>query len=327
MKKNNKYIFLFASVVVMQLLGSCNEESIDKENNPIPYESIGGYENSDDIAKANLVSKFSFENNLTDSKGSITSPLETNIGYAEGAKGNAYNGSNSQERYFVGNASSAITTLNSFTFSFWMNSANTVPDGGSPGVGKGAQGIFTIVRPTEFWGGLNVFIENPDNAFPNRIRLKFSMENGRDGVAWKGQGAIVNIDNNLKKWVHVVFSYDATKSVISAYINGELASNLGGFPYAPATGVNGTATLYADNPGDINNINGAPKYGDFQMVGTNGKIVFGTHQFETTPPQNNGSQQDWATGYAGLLDEFRIYNIALASSDVRFLYKLEKDNR
>jgi hypothetical protein len=324
--KKNKYIFLFASVIAMQFFGSCNEESIDKVNAPIPYEPIGGYENSDDIAADNLVSKFSFENNLTDSKGNISNPLETNIGYAEGAKGNAYNGSSSQERYFVGNASAAITSLNSFTFSFWMNTANTV-DPATPGQGKGAQGIFSVVRPTEFWGGLNVFLENPDGAHPDRIRLKFSLENGRDGVAWRGQGAIINIDNNLNKWIHVVFSYDAAKSMISAYINGELASNLGSFPYAPAEGVNGTATLYADNPGSIDNMNGAPKYGDFQMVGTNGKIVFGTHQFETTPPQNNGGQQDWATSYAGLLDEFRIYNTALASSDVRFLYKLEKDNR
>jgi hypothetical protein len=325
--KKNKYIFLFASVIAMQFFGSCNEESIDKVNASIPYEPIGGYENSDEIAADHLVAKFSFENNLTDSKGSITNPLEMNIGYGEGAKGNAYRGSSSQERYFVANASSAITSLNSYTFSFWMNTANTVPDGGSPGQGKGAQGVFAVVRPTEFWGGLNVFLENPDNKFPDRLRLKFSMENGRAGVDWRGYGPIVNIDNSLNKWVHVVFSYNATTSMISAYINGELATNLGSFPYAPTEGVKGEATLYASDPGDINNKNGAPKYGDFQMVGTNGKIVFGTHQFDTTPPQNNGGKQGWATSYVGLLDEFRVYNTALGSSDVRFLYKLEKDNR
>lgn len=322
--KNNKYIAVLA--LFAQIFVSCNDESIDKVNKPIPYEPIGGYENSDDISADNLVAKFSFENNITDSKGAISGAVPTNVGYATGIKGNAYNGSSSEARYFVGNASSAITALNSYTISFWMNSANTVSPS-TPGQGKGAQGIFTVVRPTEFWGGLNVFIENPDSANPNRIRLKFSMENGRDGVAWRGQGALVNIDGNINKWVHVVFSYDATKSIISAFVNGELAGNLGGFPYAPSTGVVGWTTLYADNPGDINNVNNAPKYGNLQMVGTNGKIVFGNHQFETTPSQNNGGQQDWATSFAGLLDEFRIYNIALASNDVRSLYQLEKDNR
>ncbi|WP_166925597.1 LamG domain-containing protein [Flavobacterium poyangense] len=323
--KKNKYIFLLFSVAASALFTGC-EDSIDKVNSPIPYESIGGFDSSDDVAAGNLVAKFSFDNNLTDSKGNISNPLETNIGYTTGVKGSAYRGSGSEARYFVGNATAAITGLNSFTFSFWMNSANTIAPA-TPGQGKGAQGIFTIVRPTEFWGGINVFIENPDTAFPDRIRLKFGLENGRDGVAWRGQSAFVNIDGNLNKWVHVVFSYDATKSTVSAYVNGEVAPNLGGFPYAPAAGVKGPATLYADNPGDINNMNNAPKYGEFKMVGTNGKIVFGTHQFATTPPQNNGGPQDWATSYAGLLDEFRIYNAALASNEVRSLYKLEKDNR
>jgi hypothetical protein len=47
---------------------SCNQDSIDKVNSPIAYESIGGFENSDDIAAANLITKFSFENSISDSK-------------------------------------------------------------------------------------------------------------------------------------------------------------------------------------------------------------------------------------------------------------------
>ncbi|MNT26194.1 hypothetical protein D3C72_1617530 [compost metagenome] len=244
-----------------------------------------------------------------------------------GIKGNAYSGSSSQERYAFGDATAKITALNSFTISFWMNTANTVAPGGSPGQGKGAQGIFSIVRPLEFWGGLNVFLENPDNAFPNRLRLKLGVENGRVGVVWRGQSAMMNIDNGLNKWIHVVFTYNAATSVVSAYVNGAFAANLTGFAYAPAGGVGGSATWYADNPGGLDNPNNAPKYGDFEMTGTNGKVVFGTHPFETTPPLNNGSQQDWATSFAGLMDEFRIYDAALPLNDVKALYLLEKDNR
>lgn len=326
MKNNKKYIFLVASLVTSQFFISCNDDSIDKDNNPIPYEAIGGYANSDDIAPSNLVAKLSFEDNLTDSKNNITSPIGTNIGYAAGIKGNAYNGSSSQERYAVATASSAITSLNNYTISFWMNTANTV-DPATPGQGKGAQGIFTIVRPLEFWGGINLFLENPDSAFPNRLRLKLGVENGRAGVAWRGQSVIMNLDNTLNTWIHVTFTYDATTSMVTGYLNGQLAANLSGFAYAPANGVVGSAPWFADNPGGIDNPNNAPKYGGFEMVGTNGKVVFGTHQFETTPPQNNGSQQDWATSYAGLMDEFRIYNKALSTNDVRSLYLLEKDNR
>lgn len=325
--KKNKYIFLFASVVVSLFFGSCNQDSIDKVNSPIPYEAIGGYDNSDDVAASSLISKFSFENDLTDSKGAITGTVNTNVGFVAGKKGMAYSGSNSQHRYAVGNASAAITGLNDFTFSFWMNTANTVPDGGNPGQGKGAQGIFTIVRPTEFWGGLNFFLENPDSAFPNRLRLKVDIENGRNGVAWGSQGVIVNLDNSLNTWVHIVISYNSTTSKITFYTNGDPSANVSSFAYAPSTGVVGSAPLYADNPGSLDNINNAPKYGAFQMVGTNGKIVFGTHQFDTTPPQNNGGPQGWATSYAGLLDEFRIYKAPLSANEVKALYLLEKDNR
>ncbi|MCD0464758.1 LamG domain-containing protein [Flavobacterium sp. ENC] len=324
--KKNKSIFLLSFVLAATVFVGC-EDSIDKDNAPIPYESIGGYENSDEVAATHLISKFSFDGNLNDSKSNITGLEGMNVAYADGVKGNAYQGSSAVARYAVGNATAKITSLNDYTISFWMNTANTVPDGGSPGQGKGAQGIFSIVRPTEFWGGINLFLENPDSANPNRLRLKLGVENGRTGVMWKGQSVIVNLDNSLNTWVHIVLAYDSKTSTINCYTNGAPSANVGGFPFAPAEGVVGTAIWYADDPGTYANVKNAPKYGAFQMTGTNGKVVFGNHQFETTPPLNNGSQQDWATSYAGLMDEFRIYDSALASSEVSALYKLEKDKR
>jgi hypothetical protein len=340
--KKNKYIFLFASVIIALFFGSCNGDSIDKVNAPIAYEKIGGYETSDDVAASNLISKLSFENNLTDSKAAITGAVSTNVGYATGKKGMAYSGSSSQQRYAVANANSAITALNDFTISFWMNTANTV-DPATAGQGKGAQGIFTVVRPTEFWGGINLYLENPDGAFPNRIRLKLAVENGRAGVAWRGQSVMMNLDNTLNTWIHVVMSYNSATSRVTCYANGVPSVYLSSFAYDKnpnalisdfpqavddlAKGKLGYVPWYADNPGRIDNINNAPKYGVFQMVGTNGKVVFGTHQFDTVPAQNNGGQQGWATSYVGLMDEFRIYNAPLSAIEVSALYKLEKDNR
>ena len=324
--KNHTFIFFLFSIVMAPFFSSCYQESINIDNEPIAFEAIGGYANSDDVAASNLVTKLSFESNFSDNKGNVTGYIGNNVAYALGKKGNAYSGSNTQERYAVASASAAITTLNNFTMSFWMNSANTV-DPAIPGVGKGAQGIFTIVRPTEFWGSLSLFLENPDAAFPDRIRLKLGLVNGRAGVAWRDQNVIVNIDNSLNKWIHITISYNATTSKVTAYQDGQLAGNVSGFPFAPTTGVVGSAPLFADNPGGIDNPNNAPKYGNFEMTGTNGKVVFGTHQFETTPPQNNGGQQNWATSFVGLLDEFRLYNVALSDNEVRAIYLLEKDNR
>lgn len=326
MKSYRKLKYFGSALMLSTVLLSC-EDSIDKDNPAIPYVEIGGYSNSDEIAASNLVAKLSFDNNLGDSKNNITSTTSTNVAYIAGVKGNAYNGSSSQMRYAIADASSAITNLNNFTISFWMKSDNTV-DPATPGQGKGAQGIFSIVRPTEFWGGINIFLENPDSMNPDRLRLKLGVENGRAGVSWKGQSVIMNIDGQKSKWIHVTMSYNSSTSKVSCYVNGEPAANLVGFAYAPAAGLQGSAPWYASDPGDINNSGGAAQgYGQFQMVGTNGKVVFGSHQFETVPPLNNGTQQDWATSFAGQLDEFRIYNTALSSADIIALYKLEKDNR
>lgn len=324
---NHKKIkFLSTSLLALSLLGACMD-SIDEDNPPIPYAPIGGYENSDDIAAGNLVTKLSFESNLSDKSNNISGATPTNVKYTAGIKGMAYDGSATEMRYAVADATEKITKLNDFTLAFWMKSNNTVAPNPA-GQGKGAQGIFTVVRPMEFWGGINLFIENPDGSKPDRIRLKLGVENGRTGVNWKGQSVIANLDGHKGKWVHVVFAYDSKQSKCFVYENGEPAKNLDGFAYSPAGGaLNGYATWYADNPGGADNPSNAPMYGDFQMTGTNGKVVFGTHQFETVPPQNNGSQQDWATSYAGQLDEFRIYNTAMAAADVIALYKLEKDGR
>jgi hypothetical protein len=51
------------------------------------------------------------------------------------------------------------------------------------------------------------------------------------------------------------------------------------------------------------------------------KIV--EHQFETTPPENNGSQMSY-TSYAGWW--IRVYNAPLSDNEVS-LVLLEKDNR
>ena len=81
--------------ILSAFLFSC-EDSIDKENLPIPYPAIGGYENSDEIASGDLVAKFSFEDNLSDSRNNITGAVPNNVAYAVGAKGKAYDGSATQ---------------------------------------------------------------------------------------------------------------------------------------------------------------------------------------------------------------------------------------
>ena len=327
--KNSIKIFCLSAVFFLQFLAGCSDK--EDSNEPLPYPPIGSYTTSDDVNAANLIAKWSFENSVNDTKGGLTG-VAKNAAYTTGIKGQAYQGSNTQERYIVSNNATAVGALSSFSFSFWMKSGQTVPDGGSPGQGKGIQGIFALVNPAGFWGGLNLFLETPDNNFPNMLRLKLQIENKR--VAWGGQGPIFNMTGAIDAWIHVVLTYDAATSRYTVYKNGEKGTNsIYGTPYGPFTDLNGSCILYGDNPGGPDGSNGnpnsAPLYGALVFATPNlSQLVIGSNQFSTTPSlTTTHGDEGWATDYAGLLDEFRIYKSALSSSEVNALYKLEKTNR
>lgn len=327
--KNSIKIFCLTAVFSMQLLTSCSD-NVDS-NEPLEYPPIGSYNTSDDVNAENLVAKWSFENSIADTKGGLAGTGK-NVAYTEGIKGQAFQGSKAQERYAVYNNATAVGALSSFSFSFWMKSGQTVPDGGAPGQGKGIQGIFSLVNPAGFWGGLNLFLENPDNARPNTLRLKMGIENKR--VAWGGQGPIFNIDGAIDTWIQVVLTYDAVTSRYTVYKNGEKGTtSIYGTPYGPFTDVTGSCILYGDNPGGPDgsnaNPNNAPLYGALVFATPNlSQVVIGSNQFSTTPSlTTTHGDEPWATDYAGSLDEFRIYKSALNASEVVALYKLEKTNR
>ncbi len=281
-----------------------------------------GYTNSDQIASSNMVAKWSFENSATESK-TGNAGTQTSVAYAAGAKGQGWDGSSSEARYSVYNGLTGVGNINSFTISFWMNSAGTV-DPATPGQGKGAQGIFTLVKPTEFWGAVNVFLENPHPDFPNRLRLKYLFQNKRTGVVWQDYGPIVNIDGKMNQWIHCVLTYDASTSKFSSYVNGVAATGIEA-ALAPEGGYNGSFIAFSNDPGDLTNPNGVPLWGNIDWGGSFSQVVIGSHQFTTSPSLTSShGTEPWATTYAGKLDELRVYNAALSGSDVGALYELEK---
>jgi hypothetical protein len=323
MKTMRLTVYSLAIALGIGTLSSCGD---DDENNNFTLPPIGGYNTSDEIASSNLVAKWSFEGNATESK-TNTAGTQTNAAYTAGAKGQAWDGSASQARYSIYDGLTGIGNVNNFTVSFWMNSAGTTanPDP-TPAPGLGAQGIFSLVKPTEFWGAMNVFLENPDTGHPDRMILKILVENKRTGVVWGSYSPTINIDGHMNEWVHVVITYNASTSKFSGYVNGLIAASMGG-PYAPEDGFPGSLIAYADNPGDVSNTNGAALWGDIDFGGSFSQVVIGSHQFTTTPSLTNHGAEPWSTSYAGKLDEFRVYNSALSGSDVGALYELEKAGR
>lgn len=319
MKKTISYFFSGTMLISALAITSCSKSSDDPVLPP-----IGGYYTSDDVAKANNVAKWSFENSLLESKNNITG-VGTNAAYSAGKKGQGWQGSATQPRYAVYTTPATLAaSLTSYSIAFWMNTDSMKLPLSAPTTGYGAQGLLTVVDANGFWGGVNLFIENRSAADNDTLRVKLLVHNARTGVIWQDQGPILRIPNSLKTWVHVTLTYDGGTGVFNAYVNGALGGKME-VPYGPVFG--GTYTQYADNPGGLSNPNSAPIQGAIQLpVST--QIVLGSFQFTTTPALNaGGTQQPWATTYSGQMDEVRIYKSPLSASDVSALYQLELAGR
>jgi Concanavalin A-like lectin/glucanases superfamily len=315
---------LLAGIVA---LGMVTVASCDKNDDP-DLPPINGYNSSDEVAATANVAKWSFDGSLTESKGNLTG-TSTNTAFVTGAKGQAYEGSSTQARYAIYNVNPNVQSATSLSVSFWIKAPQNVPNPDpTPVQGKGIQGIFSLTDPTDFWGGINMFIENNErNGIPNTdtLRLKLFWRNKRAGVVWQGQDPNFYVPASVDKWVHVTFTYDAASSKVVVYKNG-VKGGVGSLtgPYGPFDGEN---TLYADNPGaGSGNPNGAPLHGALQFP-TAGKMIVGACQFSTDPSLGSAGAQPWATTFRGLLDEFRIYNKALSSSEVESIYQLEAAGR
>lgn len=264
---------------------------IIQDPTPPPYNALKNY--------------WQFENNPNDEGESKLSVTSKNISYVAGISGQAVKigadgyillkAVGDTVKYpneFVALPADTLRNLGSFTVSFWMNVPGPVQGG--------AQGVFAISHKTQFWGNLEIFLENWSNAAdPSEAFLKIHMFNA--GVA-TGNGEQWNepkIPGVLNKWSHIAITYDAATSEFSVIANGQ-----------PVPGFN-KKVLAGGSYGKI-------KFNEF-----NG-MVLGNYAFQTTPSLTNHGPETWARALNGSLDQFRLYNRALSATEVADLFNTKK---
>jgi hypothetical protein len=190
----------------------------------------------------------------------------------------------------VSTVNDGLKTPGSISVAFWMKGATGPVQGG-------AQGIFAISNSTQFWGNLEIFLENyTDATDPNAVWMKIHFLNGNrsgGGEEWIADDN-VKIKNVLGKWTHIALTYNASTSMVTLYKDG-----------AP--------TL-------INNkVLAGGAYGNLKFDNLTG-IVLGSFAFQTTPSFTNHGPESWAKSFNGALDQFRIYTKALTAAEVLNLY-------
>jgi hypothetical protein len=291
MKKHN--LFSIGSMALVSALAlnfaSCGDEPDDNGGGNT------GYTSSDQIAASNLVAKFSFENSVEDAKGNITSGTTNNVTFVDGAKGKAYMGSADGYALFS-NVGTAVTGIQSVTLSTWIKTSNHA---------DGAESWFQLLNDSNWIG--NMFVLQENGADGDSVRIKFNV-NKWDAPAWKEQWMELGGDNRMVigdgNWHHVVISYDAVSSKAAFYVDGK-----------EMTMPEGITNRYGDDP-----TNGGAPLGPLKFKNAT-RFVFGC--FKQHLP-NGGTPDGWMKHYDGGLDEFRIYDKALAAADVKSLYDLEK---
>ncbi len=250
---------------------------------------------------ADLKSFWSFENNLADAGESKLTATPSAVTYVAGVTGQAAQiGSGGYillktfpdtVKYANGYKSlpkDTLSNLGSFTLAFWMKGVGPVKDG--------AQGLFSISNKNEFWGNLDLFLENDDNGSEGFLKIHMfnSAVASGNGEEWSE----LKIPNMLNKWTHVAVRYDAATSQLSLLIDGA------------ATAIN-------------NKILGGGNYGKIKFKDFNG-MVLGTYQFQTSPTLTNHGPESWAKSFNGALDQFRLYNRPLSNAEITDLFTTKK---
>lgn len=255
--------------------------SCQKEFDPSTYApplSIGGYSSSKEIGAPNLVAYWAFDGSLVDSV-SNTAGTNTGTSFAVGIKGKSLQGA--ANSYVLSVPSAKVLGLKSFTITEWVN---------TPPPTTGIIGLFSLSNKSQFWGNLEIFIENGSSNDNATIKVVFT----NNGVGDKTY-TVSNIANFFGKWNALSCSYDQATSTVKLYVNGSRlsASKLDGIE------------------GPLNFVN-------------SGNLVFGTTQFMTVPSQTTShSKEPWADYLVGQLDEVKIYDKALSDDEVGYLAKLE----
>ncbi len=240
-----------------------------------------------------LKTEFKFEESADDNgENQLVATEVKNVTYVDGVDGKAakfgdggyilYKADNEvvYPNEFKAFPDDTLSNLGSFTLAFWMN-------GVGPVVG-GAQGLFAISNSAEFWGNLELFLENNDAG--NEAFLKVHMFNA--GVA-SGNGEEwneVKIPGALGKWTHIAVVYDEKTSKLNVYSDG--------------------VAVIADK------VLGGGSYGQVKFNNFNGMVV-GTYQFQTTPTLTNHGPESWAKSFNGAMDQLRIYDRALSQSEIQ----------
>jgi hypothetical protein len=278
--KTMKIIIISAFTAAVALFGC-------KKDNNSGGSSNNGSNGADTVAKANLVLYMKFNNDATDTKGHSTAA--TNSKFTTDRFGTANKAWHNDSTNFITVTVPSTDALfvHSVTASLWVRAHHCTSTGF----------IVTFIDPNDPLGwdaGLG-FFQDTDYKTDTLHMKGFTEHLNKDTHTF-----FDNYDNRatktswpLDKWIHVVYTYNASNSVAAMYLNGNLVLKDTTF----------------DSPGVT--------AGSVTVPATASTLYIGK-----TPD----TKQSWEHNFVGDIDDIRIYNAALSDAQVKNLYTAENSS-
>jgi len=286
--------FNFSYIFMMFLLGSSVFFfSCSKDSGTDPNE---GKIDPATVATTNLVAYFPFESDGVDKISALTPKQMPNVTYVLGKRGNAYQGASNGYYLYDLPAASKLKTLKAFTISMWFYGRPAI-DGVAP-----VPGIIQISGTSEpTWGNLMITQDRmPDVVDSLNIKMVYHKE----GAVWANQFVGFSKPAFLEnKWIHLVFAYDNVTSKYMVYVNGAALTLDAGITNRWAAG---------------DDVSPRPGLGDLVFNNATQMAIGGWIQRIL-----GASQDEWMGYFTGRIDELRIYDKGLNTTEVTALYNAE----
>lgn len=301
MKTNKIFLKTFAFALLGTAMIACSDDD------PAPLPPIGGYNNSDEIGAADLLAHWPLEGNGVE-KLSNTAPSNT-VGatFEVGAKGQGVKLTNGYLAY--PEIAALASTSASMTISLWAKVTNN----GGPGADGHPSMMFSLTRPNEWGGNINLMSETGWRAATSDTLVLKGLaiiKNADGGANFQdiinnanpsaddiAAGHAAHANKNGGQWAHYVMTWDATTAVFRLYANGVKISN----PVWESRNSGNALPLNFFTPTK-------------PVIGTFGSVAFGT-------------PESWQRPMNGNIDEIRVWKKVLNQADINALYELESAGR
>ena len=221
--------------------------------------------------------------------GSIVDSVRANFGignnvtFGTGVSGKAVQFDGSKNGYVSFPSANDFGSSTSFTISFWINITLAQKDNSH------AVGVLAFANSSNFWSNIVFYADNNTKGTTDSMDLKIHFNAPGNGDDWNFAG--YNFSHAWPhmydgKWHQVAFTYDAVAKV---------------------------GTVYRDG------VQFDQKTNQSIAFENSSSLVLGGFQ-EAAGIVDKYSNNTWMAGFPGLIDQVRLYGVALSASDMLALY-------